>query len=157
MFKRLALAIALLGSVALVSCGNPATATTPAPPRSSLQIVSTSLLDLAQGIGQLQTTVIAAAAAGTITEATESQILTITLQVSRAGAQANQLVKGLSVLAPGDKMNILAVFQPVIASVNQAVTSGLIPTGNQTNTVRLALTAVQGVLGGIQIALTGAN
>lgn len=145
-------------ALALASCGTP-TATMPAPPKTSIQVVSIALLDTAQTVGNLETSVISANTAGLIDAATTSKILTICSKIAVAGKQADAITAGLVALTPANKSNLSAIFTPILAAVNDSLTNGLvtIKDANTLNTVKLALSVISGALSSVQTALAGAN
>ncbi len=69
-------------------------------------------------------------------------------QIAQADQQLNGAISGVNALAPADKSKILAILQPVIDAVNQAVTTGVVPIQNQTikASIMAALTTIQAAL-----------
>ncbi len=155
---KLRIAFLSVALALLVACVKPS-ATTPAPPKSSLQVVQTTLLDIAQSIGQVQTAVISANNQKMISDATATQILTVTQKVSLAGKQADAIILGASTLTPGNKASLLALFQPISQAISDSITTGLVSIKDQgtANNIRLLLTTIQGAVSAAQIALAGGN
>lgn len=159
--KRILLALALCLPVALISCGNQTTTTTPAPPQKSIQVVANALLTLGQSVASVQTAVINANAQTPklLTDDQARAVLAVTEKIALAGKQATAITSGLAQLDPTNKTKLLAVFNPVIAAVNDSLSSGLITIKdpNTLNTIKTILVGVQATLSGVQLALQGAN
>lgn len=156
MTRFLALALCLALCLALVGCATSSPVTPPAP-STSLQVVANALLTTAQTIGDLQAAAINANAQGLLSDAATRTILTITSKLAMAGKQADAITAGIAALGPIQKSTLFSIFDPILKSVNDSLGSGLIPAGANTNTIRLLLTAIQGTLSGVEVALAGAN
>lgn len=153
------LAVALTAGVGLTGCAKSASTSTPAAPKSSLQVVQSTLLDIAQSVGQVQNAVIGANNQKLISDATATQILTVTQKIALAGKQADAIILGASTLTPGNKASLLALFQPVAQAISDSITTGLVSIKDQgtANNIRLLLTTIQGAFSAAQIALAGGN
>jgi hypothetical protein len=152
--RRLLLASALL----LASCAQ-STTTTPPPPKTSLQITAIALLDTAQTVGSLETAVINANQQKLIDDATTAKILTICSRIAIAGKQADAITAGISTLSAANKASLLAIFTPILAAVNDALSNGVVTIKDPAtlSTVKLALSVIAGALSSVQAALQGAN
>lgn len=142
--------------LALSLCACPAAnTTTPAPPKTPLQIVATAELDIAQTVGALQTAIINSNSQGLVSDDTTRALLTITLKVAQAGKQADAVTSKLSTLGPIDKTNILTIFNPISQVITDSLNSGLISIKDPKTlaTIRLSLTTLQGIISSIQSAV----
>ena len=114
----------------------------------ALQTVAKASRDISAANLALQNTVITAQQSGALTADQAGYVVTVTLKVAQADQQVNAAISGINALAPADKSKILAILQPVIDAVNQAVTTGVVPIQNQTikTSIMAALTTIQAAL-----------
>lgn len=145
MLKRKSNWVVLAAMLVLVACTD-----------QSLTRLAKALDDTAKGMGALQTTVVRAQAQGVISVDTTNSILEVCKKIDLAGKQADNITRGLAQLAPADRGNILAVLKPVIAAVDDSVSTGLtgIPEPTKTKvlnilqTIQIALNTAQSILAG---------
>jgi hypothetical protein len=126
---------------------------------SDLHKVAVALNDTAASIGTLQTTVIEAHKAGLIPDDSAREILTVCVQVSKAGKDAVAITRELTKLTSPTKAQILGILTPVIKAVGNMVDSGLLGIKNEAtrDKVKLILLAIQTSLNGAQIILAGTS
>ena len=135
--RRFLLSSVFLALLCLVGCSDKA-----------LQTVAKASRDIAAANLAIQNTVITAQQSGAITVEQARYVIEISLKIAQADQQVNAAIAGLNALAPADKSKILAILQPVIDAVNQAVTTGVVPIQNQTikTSIMAALTTIQAAL-----------
>jgi hypothetical protein len=114
----------------------------------ALQTTAKASRDISAANLAIQNTVIQAQQSGALTIDQARPIIQVTLTVAQADQQLNAAISGINALAPADKSKILAILQPVIDAVNQAVTTGVVPIQNQTikTSITAALTTIQAAL-----------
>jgi hypothetical protein len=117
----------------------------------ALQTAAKASRDIAAANIALQSTIIQAQQQGTLTPDQIRPIVEVTVTVGQAGKQLDAAINGLNSLAPADKTKILAILQPVVASLANGVASTNLIT-NQTikTTVMASLTAMQAALATLQ-------
>jgi hypothetical protein len=122
-----------------------------------LEKVSKGLVATADGIGVVQTTVIEANKQLLVDDATTSQIMIVCMKVNQAGKDATAITRAISKLDNPSKSQLLAVLNPVIAAVQNALDNGLVPIKDPATQqkIRGALLAVQTALNAAQLALAG--
>lgn len=148
--KRLFLIVALAG---LMGCG--AHITTPTPPKTPLQMAVVVEADIADTVGELQTSLIKGYQQGLIPEATVSSIMTVSMKIILADQQATHITQGLTELTPAQRTNIWNLFAPISASVNDSINSGLIPIkdAKTSATIQASLIALQVILANLQASM----
>lgn len=156
--RALVLSLVLLSPVALVSCGNPS-AQTPAPVRSSAQIVATEISKITDAVIALQTSIIHAHGQNIITNDQAAAVVQITVKVMQGIKEANGVARDLNRLSQANKVTLLGIFNPIINAVDDSLKNGLIPIKDQNilNITRGALTGIQISLAVMQASLQGAN
>ncbi len=137
MTRRFLLSSVFLALFVLVGCSDKA-----------LQITAKASRDIAAANLAIQNTVIQAQQSGAISVEQARYVIEVSLKIAQADQQLNGAISGVNALAPADKSKILAILQPVIDAVNQAVTTGVVPIQNQTikTSIMAALTTIQAAL-----------
>lgn len=135
--QRLYFIICIALLIAAVGCSDKA-----------LTTVAKASRDVAAANLAIENTVLSANQTGTLTDAQARPFIELHLKIGQAGLLVDKAVAGLNALAPADKAKILAILQPLIDSVNQAATTGVIPITNQTvkTEILAALTTIQAAL-----------
>lgn len=125
--------------------------------QSPLQAVETSLRVIGTSIMTIQDAVIAGNQEGSISDNDTEAIMNVCRQVIIAGQQATDLTATLATLDAPQKSQVLAIMNPVLASVTDAVQNGTAGIKNQTtkNRVLAALTSLRSTLLTIQAAAGG--
>lgn len=120
--------------------------------------VAKGLQDVAVGIAAVQNTVIAGNKAGAISDQDTGTIMQLCGRVNVAGQQVSAVVRSVNALGPAQKVNIVAVMQPIVAAVQAVLTDNtLINIKDQTvrTNVQLGLTAIQTALAVVMVATGG--
>lgn len=140
----------------LVGCA--ASTTTPAPPKTPLQVAVVAEADIASAIGQIQTTLISGNASGVIPDSVVSSVLAVTVKVAQADQQVTSITQGLTALTPAQQTSIAAILPPISQAISASITSGLIPIkdANTQAAVRALLVTLQTTISGLQLAM-GSN
>ena len=146
---------ALVLIVSLTACATKSGTTAPATPSTALQKLATRIDDAAKAVGTLQTTVINANQAKLISDSETASILAICSKMNQAGLQASALTRQYTTLPAGTGPTLLQIINPIVAAVQNALSSGLVNITNQTvrNDVQAALTTLQAALAAVQVAL----
>lgn len=119
---------------------------------ADLTTVAKALNDTAQSVGVLQTAVISANNDKLISDQVTRQILTEVVRVNQAGRQAVAITRGINALKPADRTTLLAILNPVIASL--ADTQSSIAVGITNSKTQMD---VQAIIGLIQASLNTAQ
>lgn len=120
----------------------------------ALQTTAKASRDVAAANLALSSTLIQAAQSGALTDEYVRPILQVSLQVAQAGKQVDAAIAGISQLSPADRTKILAIIQPVIASLNTAVSqTALIKNDTIKTEVMAALTTIQAALASVRVAM----
>jgi len=153
MYSKIAAVVLAFGL--LVSCAPKAT--TPAPPKTPLQVAVIAEADIASAIGQIQTALINGNQQGVIPDAVVSSVLTVTIKVALADQQITKITQGLTALTPDQQKSIAAILPPISQAISDSIASGLIPIKNANTqaAVRELLVTLQGTISGLQIAMGG--
>jgi len=126
---------------------------------ANLVKLSQALSDTATAMGTLQTTVIAANKQGLISDTNTETILRLCFKINAGGQEASKVARALTKLTAPSSSSILSILTPVIAAVNDAVTTGVlgITDANTKNTIYTTLVAIQTALNTAQaiLAATG--
>jgi hypothetical protein len=149
MIRVRSLSILLVLCFALTSCTN------------DLQTVAKALDDTSHALGVIQTAVIQANS-GTpklLSDAQTKQILGLTLKVGQAGLDATNAIRGLNSLAPADRTKLLAILQPIVAAVNDALNQNILAGVDQKtqDTIKASVLVVQAALNTAIIAINGGS
>lgn len=154
----LVLSVVLVLPISLVSssCAH-VTTSTPSPPKTPLQVVSSSLNTLASGVVAINMAAIQANEQKLLTDMQTSAILNVTTKIAQAGLQADAITRALAQIDPNNKAKLLSILSPVLQVVTESLNNGLIPVGSQAsvNAIRAALVTIQVTLTGVQIVLQG--
>lgn len=124
---------------------------------SDLKKVSKGLVITADSIGELQTVVIAASGQNLIGDSDTRAILELCLMVNQAGKDATAITRGISKLDNPSKAQLVAVLNPIITAVQNALNSGLLGIKDEAlrQKLRGILLTIQTTLSGIQLTLAG--
>ncbi len=125
--------------------------------QSPLQAVETSLRVVGTSVMTIQDAVLAGNAEGSISDDDTEKILNVCRQVAVAGQEATDLTTNLATLEAPQKNQILAIMNPVLAAVTDAVqngTTGIKNTATKSK-VLAALTTLKSTLLTIQAAAGG--
>ncbi len=119
--------------------------------------LSQSLDDVAKGVGAAQSIVIAAQAQGNMSVDDTARILQLCAKINTAGQQATAVTRKITSLDAASRGNILAILQPIVSAVNDAVSNGTVGITNQTvkQTLQAALVAIQTGLSAAQVVIAG--
>lgn len=153
---KLKITSVILACGLLAGCA--AKTTTPAPPKTPLQVAVVAEADIASAIGQIQTALIAGNTAGFIPDSVVSQVLSVTVKVAQADQQVTSITQGLTALTPAQQKSIAAILPPISQAISASITSGLIPIkdANTQAAVRALLVTLQTTVSGLQLAM-GSN
>lgn len=122
----------------------------------ALQTVAKASRDIAAANLALSSTLISAAQTGALTDEYVRPILNVSLQIAQAGKQVDAATSGVNQLSATDKTKILAIIQPVIVSLNNAVAqTNLIKSETIKTEVMAALTTIQAALASVRVAMGG--
>lgn len=144
-FAGIALSVSLVAFISQIACTD------------ALKTVSKGIADTATAVGTIQTAVISANQQKLISDDETAQILTLCSKINTAGQSASKITRGYTTLTAANKPDLVAVINPILAAVNDALTNGLLPIKNQTvvqtiqtslTVIKTALISIQGVIGG---------
>jgi len=96
----------------------------PACTDKDLETVGKSLLTTSQALGTLQGAVLSAntSTPQLLTDDATRSILEVCVKINQAGLEASQITRSINALSPTDRTKLLAVLDPIILVVGNAVT-----------------------------------
>ena len=125
---------------------------------NALQTTAKALVDISSGLTAVQTTVIQAQQAGTLTVPETTAILQVCLRIDQAGQQASAIVRNQKTLSPDQRKTISTLLIPASMAIQQFTAGDVQKISNPSvkTAVLAGFTLAQTALASIQQVLGGA-
>ncbi len=146
--RTLLFSLLLIVSLVSVGCSDP-----------TLTKTATALHDVSLAVAAVQQTAIDGNKQGLISEADTRTILLLCQRVNTGGQQASAITRGLVNLPPAQRGNLLAILNPLVGAVNDALGNGVIHISDPgvRDKIHISLVAIQTGLTTAQLVLQGSN